>query len=53
MLSISALRGSRQEDHEFEFSMSYVPYLKTMEKDQKVHFSTLTKKAVLPSVASF
>ena len=51
MLSIPALRRSGQEDHEFEFSMSYVPYLKTIEKDQKLHFSSLTKNVGLSSVA--
>lgn len=53
MLSIPALRRSRQEDHEFEFSMSYLPYLKILEKDQKVLFSILTKKVVLSYLASF
>lgn len=53
MLLIPALRRSKQEDHEYEFSMSYVPYLKTLEKDQKVLFSILTKKVALSSLASF
>lgn len=53
MLSIPAFRRSRQEDHEFEFSMSYLPYLKILEKDQKMLFSILTKKVVLSYLASF
>lgn len=53
MLSIPELRRSKQEDHEFEFIMSYIAYLKTLEKDQKVLFSILIKKVALSSLASF
>lgn len=38
MLSIPEFRRLRQEDHKFEVSLSYVPYLETTSKDQKVFF---------------
>lgn len=47
MHSIPALRRLRQEDHEFEVSMSYVPYLKTA-KDQKVLFIFLQRELYYP-----
>lgn len=53
MLSIPEFRRLRQEDHEFEVSMSYVPYLEITSKDKRCFFFTLTEKTVLSSDASF